>query len=160
MGKGWRITLQALLLLAALEGFRSMPYQDIAGVWTDGYGNTEQVVPGKSVTEVQSKAKLQRHVDKFTDTVVASLTIEPTQGQLDGYVLLTYNIGGQAFRTSTTVKDHNAGRFMDACLRMLRFDKARVNGTLRSVKGLANRRYEEYNLCIAGVPKESLRYGR
>ena len=160
MSKGWRITAQALLLLAALEGFQRIPYQDIAGVWTDGYGNTENVVPGKPVTEAQARVKLEKHVDKFTAAVLACLTRAPTQGQLDSYVLAAYNIGSATFCSSTAVKDHNAGRFMDSCLRMLRFDKARVKGVLRPVKGLANRRYEEYNVCLSGVPEDSLRYGR
>lgn len=147
-----QITVGALALLMALEGLRLMPYQDIAGVWTDGYGNTENVVPGRRITREKADADLQRHVQKFTQVVVDTLGPDVPQGMLDSFVLLTHNIGETRFRTSTAVAAYKAGDYSGACLYAMRYNKATVKGKKRVVRGLADRRYQEYNLCIAGVP--------
>lgn len=147
-----RVTVGALVLLMALEGLRLMPYQDIAGVWTDGYGNTENVVPGRRITKAKADADLERHVERFTQSVIATLGPDVPQGMLDSFVLLTHNIGATAFRNSTAAKAYLAGDYSGACLYAMRYSKARINGKLRTVRGLADRRYQEYNLCIEGIP--------
>jgi len=146
------ITVGALALLMALEGLRLMPYQDIAGVWTDGYGNTENVVPGRRITREKADADLQRHVQKFTQVVIDTLGPDVPQGMLDSFVLLTHNIGESRFRSSTAVAAYKAGDYSGACLYAMRYNKATVKGKKRVVRGLADRRYQEYNLCISGVP--------
>lgn len=155
-----KVSAAMLLALAAYEGFVSPPYQDVAGVWTNGYGNTVNVGPHTPpVTKEQALAQLSKHVDSFTADVLAAIDHLPiTQGMLDAFVSLTYNIGGGAFKKSTAASDFRQGDYMAACLRILRFDQARVKGKLQPVKGLAARRYGEYNTCLAGVPPESLRY--
>lgn len=153
--KARKITATAIAALVALEGFRSIPYRDIAGIWTDGYGNTEGVVPTVYVTEPQARAKLEGHVNEFGNGVQACLHREPSQGQFDAFVLLAYNIGvgapgGRAgFCPSSVVARFNRGDEPWACAAILKFDKARVNGELRVVRGLNNRRWVEYHLCIA-----------
>lgn len=147
-----RVTKAAVALLMVLEGLRLVPYKDIAGVWTDGYGNTENVVPGQPITKEKAEADLRRHLETFSEGVVKYTGPGISDGMLDAFTLLSYNIGLGAFSTSTALKEYKLGNYMDACLYTLRYDKARVNGKLVSVKGLAIRRYQEYNLCIAGVP--------
>jgi lysozyme len=148
-----RITLVALLALAGYEGYSSRPYKDQAGVWTNGYGNTVNVGPHTPpVTHEQATTTLQAHVDTFTVAVLRALAPPPTQGQLDAYVSLTFNIGAGAFRGSSTAKAHRAGDFYGACLYMLRWDKITVNGALVRNRGLAIRRYGEYNTCLTGIP--------
>lgn len=90
------ISTRALALLMVLEGFRAMPYVDIAGVWTDGYGNTHNVVPGRPVTEEQAKATLIKHTEQFGSQVLKCLDREPTQGQYDAFVLAALNFGAGA----------------------------------------------------------------
>lgn len=144
------VSLACILGIAGLEGFSPTPYQDQVGVWTNGYGNTHGVGPNTSpVSKEKALKDLEAHVAVFTKDVLTAIDSYPiTQGMLDAFVSLTYNIGPGAFRSSTVVKDFKAGRYMDACLRILRFDKA--GG--KTVRGLALRRYTEYNTCIAGVP--------
>jgi len=136
----------------ALEGLRLMPYQDIAGVWTDGYGNTQNVVPGRPISREKAEDDLRRHVEHFTQIVVNTLGPDVPQGMLDSFVLLTHNIGETQFRASTAVKAYKAGDYSGACLYAMRYNKATVKGRKRVVRGLADRRYQEYNLCIQGVP--------
>lgn len=142
----------ALVVLMGLEGLSLMPYRDVAGIWTDGYGNTHNVVPGKPITQEKAELDLTENVRDAAWAVERSLTQPATDKQFAAYTLLTYNIGNGAWAKSTALKDHNAGRFMDACLRMLRWDKVTQGGRLMVSKGLAIRRYKEYNICISGVP--------
>ena len=147
------ISAGALLLLMGMEGFSALPYKDIAGIWTNGFGNTHGVGPDTPpVTRAEAQVTLQAHADSFGARVLSALTRPPSQGQFDAYLLLAYNIGPSAFRTSSTVRAHNAGDFYGACLYMLRWDKATVDGVLRRVKGLNTRRWAEYNVCLSGVP--------
>ena len=134
------------------------PYQDEAGVWTDGWGNTKGVVPGRTITREKAQKDFERYMQVFVKAVLDSL--EPLdvlwQGQLDGYVSLTHNIGGGAFSKSTTATRHKDGDYPGAALAMLRYDKLRDQRTkqLRPSKGLAIRRYQEYNTVIASIPIE------
>ncbi len=151
----------AVLLLMALEGFHALPYRDLGGVWSDGYGNTANVVPDKAVTEPAARATLVKHVDSFGDGVLACLNHEPTQGQYDAFVLMAYNTGlGKSGAAdgfcylkrggpSTVVRRYNAGDELGACLAMLAW--VTVKG--RYVQGLFNRRWQEYLLCVAGTEK-------
>ena len=154
-----RLTARALALLMMLEGFRSMPYRDIAGVWTDGYGNTHGVVPGRPVTQAQAQATLAKHVETFGRGVQECLDYQPTQGQFDAFVLMAVNVGlgapnkGDGFcwlkngRNSTVVRRFNAGDEGGACLAMLQWNKA---GGKYS-QGLHNRRWAEYQMCISST---------
>lgn len=142
------VSVVALALLMALEGFVALPYLDEAGVWTDGYGNTEHVVPGKPVTEVQAKATLVRHVNVFAAGINKCLNIEPTQNQYDALMLWTYNVGVSAACHSTLMKQLNAGALPVVwCSQLLRWNKLRIHGQLVPSRGLTNRRQTEYTLC-------------
>jgi len=151
-----RVAKWAVAVLISLEAVMLVPYKDSAGVWTDGVGNTKGVVPGKPITLEKAMSDLDNNLREYEQTVSQALTKPATDGQFAAYTLFTFNIGSAGFRISTTPKDHNAGRYMDACLRMLRWDMITANGKKQVLRGLANRRYEEYNICIAGVPQDGL----
>lgn len=148
-----RASAAALVLLMAWEGFVSTPYKDIAGIWTNGFGNTHDVGPNTPpVSREQAAVQLRHHADTYGNAVLASLKRVPSQGMFDSFLLLTYNIGTGAFKNSSTAKAFNAGDYYGACLYINRWNKATVNGELRIVRGLTNRRYDEYNLCVTGLP--------
>ena len=139
------------------EKLELTPYRDYAGIWTDGWGNTKGVVPGRTITLEKAQADFEQHMRGFiADVFIATAPAPLYQGQLDAYVSLTYNIGGPAFRSSAAAAAHRAGDFPAACLHILRFDKARNAKTkkLEVLRGLALRRYAEYNTCIAGTPAQ------
>ena len=142
------LSVAGVLALAGFEGYRAMPYQDQAGVWTDGYGNTEGVVPGVPTNREAAEAKMREHVAKKANAVDQYLTRPATQGQSDAYQLLAYNIGVEAFRRSSTLRLHNAGQFQAACDAILLYNKIRINGVLTYSRGLANRRAAERDLCL------------
>ena len=148
-----RLSKAGIAFLIGFEAIRLTPYQDGAGVWTDGIGNTENVVPGKDITLAKAYADFDRHVDKFSATVRNSLTKPVSQTTFDSYVSLAFNAGQGAWLSSSTLKAHNAGKPMDACLYMMRWVYITNQRTKKKEfsRGLWNRRYQEYNYCIAGV---------
>lgn len=143
------------LVVAALvgyEAFVSPPYQDGAGVWTNGYGNTELVTKRTPpVTEPQARAKLEQRVSKDAAAVDKVLIRPATAGQTVAYVSLTYNIGIGAFTHSTVVRRHNAGDFVGACNAILMWNKITVHGKLVYSQGLANRRASEQATCLKDI---------
>lgn len=143
----------ALLLLMALEGFVAPPYRDIAGIWTNGFGNTHNVGPNTPpVTREEAQVTLEAHVAKFGAAVEDALTRPSSQGQFDAYVLLAYNIGPKAFASSSTVRAHNRADYYGACMYVMRWNKVTINGQLVVARGLVNRRWAEYNVCLTGIP--------
>lgn len=138
-----------LASVAGYEGFSSTPYKDGAGVWTNGYGNTEQVTARTPpVTEPQARATLERQTDRWFVAVDKALKRPATAGQTQAYVSLTHNIGERAFANSSVVRRHNAGDDRGACDAILMWDKITVNGKLVHSRGLANRRQAERETCL------------
>lgn len=148
-----RLSKAGIIFLIGFESLRLNPYQDGAGVWTDGIGNTHGVVPGRPITKEKAYADFDKHVDKFSATVSKSLTKPVSQPTFDSYVSLTFNAGEGAWLSSSTLRAHNAGKPMDACLYMLRWVQITDPKTKKKMfsQGLWNRRYQEYNTCISGV---------
>jgi len=143
------LSAAALILLMALEGFRALPYKDIAGIWTDGYGNTHGVVPGQPVTEPQAQATLIRHVNVFASGLDRCLLVTPTQNQYDALMLWTYNVGVSAACSSTLIRLLNQGALPSVwCGQLFRWNKVRINGQLVPSRGLTNRRQAEHTLCM------------
>ena len=142
----------ALAVIAGWEGFRAMPYKDMVGVWTDGYGNTENVRPGIPVSEPVARRTLQTHADKFAQRVLDCVNVPMYQQHLDAYTSLAYNVGPAAVCRSSIVPKYRAGQYSAACRVLLDFNKVRKNGKLVPVQGLTNRRQQEYKLCLTGSP--------
>lgn len=144
------LSAAAIMILMALEGFSALPYKDIAGIWTNGYGNTRAVGPATpAVTPDQARQELARHVDVFAKGLDRCLLVTPTQNQYDAIMLWTYNIGTSAACGSTLIRRLNEGALPSVwCAQLLKWDKVRVDGRLVTSKGLRNRRQAEYELCM------------
>lgn len=134
-----------LTVLKHYEGCRLKAYQDSVGVWTIGYGDTENVLPGMTITQEEAEDRLERRLDRdFEPGVRAAITAGMRQEQFDAMVCLAYNIGVSAFAKSTLVKLFNAGDIQLAADQFLRWDKA--GG--KSLKGLRRRRAAERALFL------------
>lgn len=140
----------AVVTLMALEGFSSLPYPDVGGVWSNGFGNTEHVGPHTPpVTREQAQVQLVRRLDTFGQEMDRCLQVTPTQNQYDALMLWSYNVGVPAACSSTLMRRLNAGALPSVwCSQLLKWDKVRVNGRLVVSPGLHNRREAEYQLCM------------
>ena len=111
-------------LTEQFESCRLMPYQDSAGVWTDGYGNTHNVVPGFAITQAKADADLLANVQDAVDCVNDSVRVLLTQEEFDALVDFTFNVGCSAFRNSTLLRLLNAGDFKAAASQLVLWDHA------------------------------------
>lgn len=126
------------------EGYREQAYTPVPGdVPTIGFGTTQGVKPGDKITPVQAVARALQDVQRFEGALKECVKVPLAQHEYDAYISLSYNIGGQAFCSSTLVKKLNAGDYDGACQQILRWDKFKG----QQLAGLTKRRQAEYRLC-------------
>ena len=111
-------SLDGLHLTEGFEGCRLDAYQDVAGVWTNGYGNTHGVVPGSTITQEQAEADLRANVQNAVNAVNRLVTQETIpQHWFDALVDFTFNAGATiygAFLASTATINGTTGVLMSA----------------------------------------------
>lgn len=137
-----------LALVEEWEGLSLAAYQDVAGVWTIGYGHTP-AHEGQVITEAYAQMLLKGDLTTF-QTIVANAThdVATTDDQFSAMVSLAFNIGSGGYRSSTVLRQHRAGLYQAAADAFLMWDKAHVNGQLVVVQGLLNRRKAERALYL------------
>lgn len=149
--------IAAPLLLASIpkdEGLEYKAYRDIAGIWTICAGDTANVRAGLIETPEGCRLRLERQLVAHAAPVMACSPRlrEPGRDyQRAAAVSLAYNIGVAAYCRSTVDRRFDAGDVRGACNAFLAWNKARVNGQLRPVLGLTNRRQRERELCLRGI---------
>lgn len=100
---------KAVSLICEFEGFVSRAAFCPAGVLTVGYGTTEGVEVGDTMTQSAARMRLESDLATLTAQIEELLT-EPTQEyELAAFVSLAYNIGLHGFSRSTVLRKHNAG---------------------------------------------------
>lgn len=139
-------------LIKRWEGLKTKAYQDVAGIWTIGYGHTTaagglKVTPGLVITEKQAEDILRQDLKKFEDQVSSLVKVDLTDNQFAALVSFHYNTG--ALGRSTLLKKVNSKDFNAVPDEFLKWNKATVNGKLVEVKGLTNRRKDEVKLWSA-----------
>lgn len=147
-------------LIRQFEGLRLKAYPDSAGVWTIGYGHTDGVNVGDTVTEEGAELLLHDDVAEAVATITryvpASRIDSWPQACFDALVSFVFNLGPQAFVNSRGGYTH----FFEVVIgpdleevprQMQRWVKARVNGKLTVLPGLVRRRGAEAALWGAGL---------
>lgn len=136
----------AVPLIGKWEGKRNDPYLDIVKVPTVCYGETR--VKMRRYTDDECLAMLQKGVKEFAEPVArCTPAIADRPYQLAAATSLAYNIGIRAYCQSTADRRFDNRDFAGGCAAIKFWNKA--GG--RFVQGLANRRAEEYRLCIADL---------
>ena len=146
----WPIPMPAVGLIAESEGLSLKAYRCPAGVWSIAYGETQGVKPGDTCTKEQADRWLLEDLQERAGAVGAMCTIDPSPAELGAMVSLAYNIGLEAFRKSTVLRQHNAGNRQAAARAFGLWNKARVNGALVELPGLTARRARESALYLTG----------
>lgn len=131
-----------LALIKEFEGLKLNAYFCSAGVLTIGWGTTAGVKPGDKITEAQAEEMLRADVVKFERGVFDAVKVPLAQHQFDALVVLAYNIGLGAFRTSTLLRLLNKGELSAAASQFDRWNKA--GG--KTLAGLTRRRAAERKL--------------
>jgi lysozyme len=136
----------AALLVSVMmyEGYTDTAVIPVPGdVPTIGVGRTEGVHMGDKTEPVREMMLLLKNLDKYGNGIKACINVPLYQYELDAFVSLAYNIGINAFCNSTLVKKLNAGDYSGACEQIIIWDKFKG----KPLKGLTNRRNEEYRTC-------------
>lgn len=138
-----------LTLIKTFEGCRLTAYQDVAGIWTVGYGHTLDVLAGMIFTQEQADQALMDDLLTSERTVHSKLQgAKTTDNQFAAMVSLCYNIGSGNFASSTVLREHCAGQQQQAADAFLLWNKSTINGVLTVVAGLTNRRSAERTLYL------------
>jgi len=129
-------------LTKGCEQCRLVAYQDAVGVWTIGWGHTGPEVHAGLVW-TQAQADLQLTIDEKSAVATVNNLVQVilTQHEFDALVDFTFNVGGEALRTSTLLTKLNAGDYAGAVAEFPKWDHAAG----RVLAGLLKRRIQEAN---------------
>lgn len=152
------VTAAALTTLAVNEGYVETAYQDIAGVWTIGYGETFGVKKGDTTTPVRALIQLNNSASKHAKGAAACIEgVSLYQHEWDAYVDQAYHFGVPAFCSSTLVKKLKSNDHEGACKELLRWvkykhwykdDQGSWTYEYRVKDGLVKRAMKRYNTCM------------
>ena len=135
-------------MIKSFEGFSAEPYLCPAKVWTIGHGTTRYpngVFVGPQdpdITKGYAEQYLRADLAKFELGVSKAVTVTLSQNQFDALVSFAYNVGLGNLKSSTLLKLLNAGKYSDAALEFLKWDKAKG----KALPGLTKRRKAEMDL--------------
>ncbi|MBE9117296.1 glycoside hydrolase family protein [Lusitaniella coriacea LEGE 07157] len=140
-----QISAEGLELIKTFEGLYLESYQDAVGVWTIGWGNTEGIGPGMTITVAQAEQMLRKELSQFETAVTEYVKVEINENQYAALVAFSYNVGARALYDSTLLKVLNQGQIQEAADQFLRWDKAGGQALL----GLSRRRRSERSLFLS-----------
>lgn len=152
------ISKKGLELIKKFEGLHKVkdgvvhPYVCPAGVLTQGYGSTKGVKEGVTWTIDEASDILKKDVNDHAEAVHTYVKVPLTQPQFDALVSFVFNLGAGAFKSSTMLKKLNKGLMDEVPSEFMKWNKARVNGKLTSLKGLTRRRTAEAAMFSEEAP--------
>jgi lysozyme len=139
-----QINQAGLDLIKSFEGLRLQAYADSGGVWTIGYGHTNGVEKGQTITEQQADEFLREDVEWAEKAVSDVVQVTLTPNQFAALVSFVFNVGNVAFADSTLLACVNRQNFAGAADQFQRWTYA---GSLY-LPGLARRREAEKALFL------------
>lgn len=156
-----QISEQGIALIKRFEGLVLETYDDGVGIQTVGYGHTGAFRGYPSVaaaveanggqpiqiTEQEADELLRDDLDAFVAGVNRYIKVPTAQSMFDAFVSLAFNIGIEAFRKSTTLKEHNKKNYTLAAEAITWWNKA--GGQV--LTGLVRRRSAEEALYLDGL---------
>lgn len=136
-------------LLHHFENCSLTAYQDIAGIWTIGYGDTYRqdgtpVREGDTCTQAEADARFHQDFSRIKGRVEQVVKVNLPEYQLDALTSLTYNIGTGNLERSDLLKMLNNNDLFGAADQ---FKWWRMSGG-QIVPGLIRRRLSELRLFM------------
>ena len=161
----WPVPMDAVLLIADNEqGPKGGPalkaYKCPAGVWTNGWGETEGVFAGQVISKAKADTDLCNDLAARCKKVTDMCNETPNPNQLGALVSLAYNIGLRDDKRkaglyyTSVLRLHNAGDFDGAARAFDLINKYRdpKTGQLTESSGLTRRRKAEAALYLTPDP--------
>lgn len=124
----------------SFEGLSLNAYQDVAGIWTIGYGHTgPDVTPGQTITEPEAEALLRGDLAHAVTCVNRTVNVPIGQPQFDALVDFCFNVGRGNYLSSTLLRLVNLGDFTQAAAQFALW----IHAGGEVVPGLVRRRKAE-----------------
>jgi lysozyme len=138
------------------EGNSNIPYRDVGGVLTVCNGHTgPDVVVNKYYPPSQCAQLTTSDLNKAASGVLnVSPQLKYHPMQLASAISFSYNVGVGNYAKSSVAKEFNIGNFETGCSELLKYTYA--DGKYN--KGLADRRQQEYKICISTLTPGGLAY--
>lgn len=138
-----KISEKGLALIKEFEGCELNAYRCPSNVLTIGWGHTEDVQEGQTITQEQADNMLIADMEKYEGYVNSCKEIGFTlnQNKFDALVSFTYNCGQG--NLATLVKDRDSSTVAEKLLLY-------VNGANGTLEGLVKRRKAERDLFLDG----------
>jgi len=147
-------------LIVSFEGFEPKWYRDVAGYWTLGYGLREGVIGLLHRDKVSGPISKKEGLELLR-AVLDEVFTRGLREQLDVFdslhvykraalLSLVYNIGLEAFRTSTLRQAIERRSYLDTMREWSRWRYSTIDGKKQVVDGLVRRREVESTLWAQG----------
>jgi lysozyme len=137
-----------MALTKGFEGLRLAAYQDVAGVWTVGFGHTGPgIVAGMTISEAYAELLLVADLASAVACVNRAIKVEISQNQFDAMVDFCFNVGRGNFLPSTLLRKVNLEDFAGAAVQFGLW----VHAGGEVVPGLVRRRKAEAALFAGAV---------
>jgi GH24 family phage-related lysozyme (muramidase) len=139
-------------LVSEFEGFHSTPYQDVAGVWTIGFGHTQGVGPDTPpITIERARVLLGEDLKDVNAEIDRLVKVPLSADQREALVDFAWNVGIRAFAGSSALHVLNAGEYEKLPERLRVWTLRSTNGKLSTDPGLVHRR--ERDIEVWNRPK-------
>lgn len=139
-----QVTQEGLDLVKYFEGFSPVPYKDIAGYWTIGYGHLMSEYQDLRLSISEAEEILRHDLGKAERAVLRLIKVDLTDYQFDALVSFTFNLGSGALQRSTLRAKVNRRDYAGAAQEFLKW--IRAGGKVS--KGLLKRRRMESRIFL------------
>lgn len=136
--------MTGISIIKFFETLRLKAYLCPSGKPTIGWGHTKGVSLGQTITEAQAEKFLEEDYKEMEQAVKTLVTVPLTENQLQALTSFTYNVGINAFKSSTMLRKLNASDFEGA---YNEFDRW-IYGNGKKLNGLIKRRKVERTLFL------------
>lgn len=140
-----KISQSGIDLIKRFEGCRLHAYLDAVGVPTIGFGSTEGVTMGNTITQDEAETLLLEDLVRFEEGVTRLVKVDIDQNAFDALVSFAFNLGIGALQGSMLLRLLNAGDETGAAKEFLKWKHA--GG--KELPGLVARRKAESELFLS-----------
>ncbi len=129
-------------LIKYYEGFRGKAYLCPANVLTIGYGSTgNHVYSGLVITKFEAERLLKNDLERFENYVNRVTERRLRWHEFDALISFTFNVGYRL--KNELLSGINRGNTKLVVMKVMQYNKAKVNGSYIILKGLLTRRRSE-----------------
>ena len=141
-----KLSAKGAFFIKLKEGFRSVAYNKLDGIWTIGYGHTLGVTQGMTCTRAEADTWFIQDVAKC-EASVNKQNLKLSQNQFDALVSYAFNIGVGAFERSNLLVMIKSG-MPEAEIRKW-WTTHWITVSMEVIPGLVTRRAEEAAMFFA-----------